>query len=149
MLRVAALLVGVAGCTKGTFAERTCVQLHHEQMQSVLPDFLVFAPGADSGQVAVAASDEKTPAPNSGFGGVHAWHRERDSVVVSFKEAHGSTQYHLAGLPDSGRGAAIMEVHLTFGDSIANGGFAHTDTIAVTARRLDCVRLPHGLPPGI
>lgn len=125
------------------------MQLHHEHLQSVLPDFLVFGPGIDSGRVAVAASNEKAPAPGSGFDGVHVWHRERDTVVLYFKKEHGSTEYHLVGLPDSGKGTAVNQLHLTFGDSLASAGFAHTDTMAVTAPRLDCAQLPHGLPPGV
>ena len=147
-LRVALTLL-IFGCAKPGLRDRTCVQLHHSRQQDVLPDFLVFAPGADSGRAGVAASDAKAPSPNSAFGGIHVWHLRRDTVVLDFDGERTSTQYRLLGLPDSGRGVAIMAIHLSFSDSMGGGGFAHTDTTPVTVERVDCARLPHGPPSGV
>ena len=88
----------------------------------VLPDFLVFAPGTASGRARVAASETKAPSRNSAFGGIHVWRIRRDTIVLDFDGERTSTRYRLRGLPDSGRGVAIMAIHLSFGDGMGAVG---------------------------
>jgi hypothetical protein len=150
MRKTVLLILGAAtvSCARQGIAERTCVRLEHATLQSTLPDYLVLAPGVDSGRAGVAASEEKTPSPGSSFAAPVTWRRKGDTISLTFDGANVTTTYRLAGLPDSARGLAVMSMHPALGDSPGAPVFAHTDSIRVVASPMACARLPRGLPHG-
>jgi len=149
-MRTAILLifsVAIMSCARQGIAARTCVRLQHASLQSTMPDYLVVAPGVDSGRAGVAASEEKAPSPGSAYGAPVTWHRRGDTISLVFDGKNVTTTYRLVGFPDSARGLAITSIHLAFGDS-SEALFAHIESTRVTASPVACDKLPRGLPQG-
>ena len=143
------LILGVTtmSCAKRGIAARSCVKLQHASLQSNLPDYLVVAPGVDSGRAGVAASEEKAPSPGSAYAAPVTWRRRGDTIALAFDGKNVTTTYRLVGLPDSARGLAVTAIHLAYGDS-SEAVFAHTESTRVTASPVACDKLPRGLPQG-
>jgi hypothetical protein len=144
------LILGIIAmsCAKQGIAARTCVKLQHASLQSTLPDYLVVAPGVESGRAGVAASEEKAPSPGSAYAAPVTWHRRGDTISLAFDGKNVTTTYRLAGLPDSARGLAVTSIHLAYGDSSEAAVFAHTESTRVTGLPVACDKLARGLPQG-